>query len=407
MYLYLQKYRHITYNQQQNVPQNPLARILCLWYKYSKKYHIKTMAKNYYDLLGVDKKADKDVIKKAFYKLAAKHHPDKGGDESKFKEVNEAYQVLSDEGKRKEYDMYGQTFSGAGSNAGGRSQHQSGGPFGGFGSQGFDGVNIDFDDLGDIFGDMFGGGFGGFGRQERRGRDISMDIEISFKESIFGAARNVVINKTSKCVTCKGSGGKEASGKVSCAKCNGQGRMYETKRTFMGAMQTVKNCDDCDATGQVYKEKCSDCKGQGVKHGRSEINIDVPAGINDGEMIKLLEQGEAIKAGTSGDMFVKIRVARDKVWSRSGYDLIAEHKIKLSDALLGFTHTVESLDGPIEISLAGGVSIDEVVRVANRGVPNRNNRSRGDALIKLNIELPKKLSKEAKKLVQDLQAEGI
>ena len=364
------------------------------------------MAKNYYDLLGVDKKSDKDVIKKAFYKLAAKHHPDKGGDEAKFKEVNEAYQVLSDEKKRKEYDMYGQTFSGAGANTG--AGQQQGGPFGGFGSQGFGDINIDFDDIGDIFGDMFGGAFsGGFGKQERRGRDISMDIEITFKESIFGAQRNVVINKTSKCETCKGSGGKESSGKVTCSKCNGQGRMYETKRTFMGAMQTVRNCDDCSGIGQVYKDKCGDCKGAGVKNGRSEINIAVPAGINPGEMIKIMGDGEAIKGGTSGDMFVKIYIAKDKKWSRSGSDLVTEHKIKLSDALLGFTHTVEALDGTIEIEIAGGVAIDEVVRVAGRGVPSQNKRSRGDALIKLNIELPKKLSKEARKKIEELREDGI
>ncbi len=368
------------------------------------------MTKNYYEQLGVDKKADKETIKKAFYKLAAKHHPDKGGDEAKFKEVNEAYQILSDEKKRKEYDMYGQTFSGAGSNAGGGrgQQENQGGPFGGF-SQGFDGVNIDFDDLGDIFGDIFSQGFGGSGftKQERRGRDISMDIEVSFKESVFGGERNVVINKTSKCSICVGSGGKEAAGKITCSKCNGLGKVYETRRTFMGSMQTVKSCDDCDGIGQVYKEKCTDCKGHGVKHGRSEINITIPSGINDGEMIKLLEQGEAIKAGISGDMFVKIRVAKDKAWKRSGYDLISEHKIKLSDALLGFTHSVDALDGPIEIKIAGGVAVDEIVRVAGRGVPNRNNRSRGDALIKLVIELPKKLSKEAKKKVEELREEGI
>ena len=362
------------------------------------------MAKNYYDTLGVDKKAEKDAIKKAFYKLAAKHHPDKGGDESKFKEVNEAYQVLSDDKKRKEYDMYGQTFSGAGSNNG---SGNGGGFGGGFNAQDFGNLNVDFDDLGDIFGDIFGGFGRGFGRQEKRGRDVSMDIEITFKESVFGAERNVVINKTSKCNTCSGTGGKEASGKTTCTKCNGQGRMYETKRTFMGAMQTVRDCDDCNATGQMYKDKCSDCKGAGVKHGRSEVNINIPVGINPGEMIKILEGGEAIKGGVSGDMFVKIYIAKDKMWSRSGSDLVCEHKIKLSDALLGFDHVVAGLDGDIAIKVAGGIAIDEVIRVSGRGVPNQNRKTRGDALIKLIIELPKKLSKESKKIIETLREEGI
>ncbi|MDQ5957346.1 MAG: molecular chaperone DnaJ [Patescibacteria group bacterium] len=362
------------------------------------------MSKNYYEVLGVDKKADKDTIKKAFYKLANKYHPDKGGDETKFKEVNEAYQVLSDEKKRKEYDIYGETFTG-GPRPGGNSAGGFGG-FGGFGqAQDFGNINIDFDDLGDIFGDIFGG-FGGFGgTREKRGRDISMDIEINFKESIFGTERNVVINKTSKCSTCHGSGGKESSGKVTCSKCNGNGRIYETKKTFMGSVQTVRNCDECDGVGQVYKEKCSDCKGAGVRSGRTEINIAIPAGINDGEMIKITEQGEAVKGGVSGDMFVKIRVAKDKVWSRAGNDLVAEHKIKLTDALLGFDHTIEGLDGAIDINMKEGVTIGEIVRVSGRGVPYQ--RKRGDVLIKLIIELPKKLSKQSKKLIEELKTEGL
>lgn len=367
------------------------------------------MSKNYYEVLGVDKKADKDTIKKAFYKLASKHHPDKGGDEAKFKEVNEAYQVLSDENKRKEYDMYGQTFSGAGSNAGGQGQGGFGGfggGFGGFGQgQDFNNINIDFDDLGDIFGDIFGG-FGGFGgAREKRGRDVSMDIEITFKESVFGTERNVVINKTSSCSTCHGTGGKESAGKTKCSKCNGNGRVYETKRTFMGAMQTVRNCDECEGSGNIYKEKCVDCKGAGVKHGRTDITINIPAGINDGEMIKLSEQGEAIKGGVSGDMFVKIRVAKDKNWTRVGNDLVTEHKIKLTDALLGFSHTIVGLDGDLDIEMKEGVSIGEVVRVNGRGVPYQ--RKRGDVLIKLIVELPKKLSRDSKKLVEELRSEGL
>ena len=363
------------------------------------------MTKDYYTLLGVDKKANKDELKKAFYKLAAKHHPDKGGDEAKFKEVNEAYQVLSDDKKRKEYDMYGQTFSGAGSNAG--SQQNQGQGFGGFNPNDFQNMEFDMGDLGDIFGDMFGGFAGFAGVKEKRGRDMSVDIEINFKEAVFGTERKVVINRTSKCVTCKATGGDINSGKVTCTKCNGKGRVHEMKRTMFGSIQTQKACNDCDATGQVYKDKCKDCKGDGVKNGKFDLNIAVPAGINSGEMLKMTEMGEAVRGGVSGDMFIKVRVQPDKIWHRENNDLVMDHSIKLTDALLGIKHKVMGLDGEIEIIVDGGISIGEAIRVPGRGVPFGQRRTRGDAIINLDIELPKKLSKKAKDLVKELQSEGL
>ncbi len=363
------------------------------------------MSKDYYTLLGVDKKANKDELKKAFYKLAAKHHPDKGGDEAKFKEVNEAYQVLSDDKKRKEYDMYGQTFNGAGSNAGGQQQGQG---FGGFNPNDFQNMQFDMDDIGDIFGDMFGG-FGGFGGgpKERRGRDMSVDIEINFKESIFGTERKVMINRTSKCITCKSTGGDLNSGKVTCTKCNGKGKIHEMKRTMFGNMQSQRLCAECDGVGQVYKDKCKDCKGEGVKNGKFDLNIAVPAGINNGEMLKMTEMGEAVRAGISGDMFIKVRVQNDKVWHRENNDLVMDHSIKLTDALLGIKHTVDGLDGKIEVIVEGGISIGEAIRIPGRGVPYGQRKQRGDAIINLEIELPKKLSKKAKDLVKELQEEGL
>ncbi len=364
------------------------------------------MSKDYYTLLGVDKKANKDELKKAFYKLAAKHHPDKGGDEAKFKEVNEAYQVLSDDKKRKEYDMYGQTFNGAGSNAGGQ-QGQGFGGFGGFNPNDFQNMQFDMDDIGDIFGDMFSG-FGGFGGpKERRGRDMSVDIEINFKEAVFGTERKVMINRTSKCATCKSTGGDAASGKITCIKCNGKGRVHEMKRTMFGNMQAQRLCNDCDGVGQVYKDKCKDCKGEGVKSGKFDLNIPVPAGINNGEMLKMTEMGEAVRAGTSGDMFIKVRVQPDKVWHRENNDLVMDYSIKLTDALLGIKHKVVGLDGDIEVIVDGGISIGEAIRIPGRGVPFGQRKQRGDAIINLEVELPKKLSKKAKDLVKELQEEGL
>lgn len=359
------------------------------------------MTKNYYDVLGVDKSASKDDIKKAFYKLAAKYHPDKkGGDEAKFKEVNEAYQVLSDEKKRKEYDTYGQTFNGNGPQGSGF------GGFGGFGQGDFADMQFDFGDLGDIFGDMFGGGFGG-GRQ-KRGRDISLEIDVPFTEAVFGTERNVLISKISTCTTCSGSGAKVGSKKKTCTTCNGQGKVHDIKKTFMGNFQTVNTCTVCHGIGQVPEEKCGECKGNGVYAKREEINIEVPAGISNGEMIRMTGMGEAVAHGVTGDLYVKINVTSHKTWKREGNDLVITHEIKLTDALLGVTHTIDGLDGKIEIEIASGAQAGEVLRVKGRGVPHVHEKNRrGDVLVKLTIAMPKKLSRKAISFIEGLKEEGL
>ena len=355
--------------------------------------------KDYYSVLGVDKSASKDDIKKAFYKLAAKYHPDKkGGDEAKFKEVNEAYQTLSDDKKRREYDTYGQTFNGQGPQSGG---------FGGFNQGDFADMQFDFGDLGDIFGDMFGGGFGGNQRQ-KRGRDISLEIDVPFPEAIFGTERSVLISKVSSCVTCTGSGAKPGTKKKICATCNGQGKVHDVKKTFMGNFQTVNTCGACNGVGQIPEEKCNECKGQGVYPKREEIHISVPAGISNGEMIRMTGMGEAVTQGVAGDLYVKININPHKVWKREGSDLVISHEIKLSDALLGVKHTIDGLDGKIDIEIAGGASTGEVLRVKGRGVPHVHEKNRrGDVLIKLVIAMPKKLSKKAQSYIEGLQEEGL
>lgn len=355
------------------------------------------MAKNYYDVLGVDKGAKKEDIKKAFYKLASKYHPDKGGDESKFKEVNEAYQVLSDDKKRKEYDTYGQTFNGQGPMGGA-------GGFGGFNAQDFGDMQFDFGDLGDMFGDIFGGG----AARTKRGRDISLEIDVTFKEAVFGTERNVLINKVGTCDTCSGTGAKKGTEMVTCTTCNGQGKVHDVKRTFMGNFQTVKTCETCHGKGKMPKEKCHECRGAGVLHKREEIHIEVPAGISNGEMIRMTGQGEAVAGGQTGDLYIKINVQGDKVWKREGNDLTIKHSIKLTDALLGVKQTIEGLDGAIEIDVPAGVSAGEVLRVKSRGVPHVHEKNkRGDVLVKLDIAMPKKLSKKAMALVEGLQGEGL
>jgi molecular chaperone DnaJ len=357
--------------------------------------------KDYYNVLGIDKGASKDDIKKAFYKLAAKFHPDKkGGDEAKFKEINEAYQILSDEKKRKEYDTYGQTFNGQGPTGG-----ASGfGGFGGFNPSDFADMQFDFGDLGDIFGDMFGGGQS----RQKRGRDISLEIDVPFTEAIFGTERNVLLSKISVCKTCTGTGAKVGTKMVTCTTCNGQGKVHEVKKTFMGNFQSVRTCEICHGKGKVPEEKCHDCRGNGVMNAREEVNITIPAGISNGEMMRMSQMGEAVSGGTTGDLYVKINVQPHKLWKREGNDLAYTHGIKLTDALLGVKHSVDGLDGTIEIDVPAGASTGEILRVRGRGVPHIHEKNkRGDVLIKLSIVMPKKLSRKAMDLIKSLQEEGI
>ncbi|MEX0931351.1 MAG: molecular chaperone DnaJ [Candidatus Paceibacterota bacterium] len=350
------------------------------------------MAKDYYNILGIEKNASKEDIKKAFRKLAHKYHPDKaGGDSSKFNEVSEAYSVLSDEKKRAEYDTYGRTFSG-----------EAGGPSG-FGGFDFNGQGFDVD-LGDIFNEFFGGGSRG-GRQAR-GRDVSIDIHISFKESIFGGERRVLVTKTSQCKTCAGNGAKPGSEMVTCARCNGAGRIHETKRSLFGTFSTEKACSECHGVGKTAKEKCTECRGDGVVYGEEEIIVRIPAGIDHGEMVRLTGMGEAVPHGHPGDLYVKLHVESHPTLKKEGNALTMTLGVKLSDALLGSTYTIETLDGAIELKIPAGVTWGEILRVRGKGVPIDNKR-RGDILVTIEVLLPKKLTKNSKKLLEELKKEGM
>lgn len=351
--------------------------------------------KDYYEVLGVDKKASKDDIKKAFHKLAHKFHPDKtSGDAEKFKEVSEAYAILSDDKKRAEYDSYGQTFGGGGSsgfNAGGFdfSQFQDAFSQGGFGF-----------DFGDIFGDFFGGG------GARRGRDISIDVEVSFKESVFGVTRRVLLSKVGTCDTCHGTGGKPGTQFETCKTCNGRGRIHETQNSVFGQVTVERACQTCHGTGKVPKEKCTTCQGHGVYRKQEEIEINVPAGIEGGEMIRLTGQGEAVQAGPSGDLYVKIHVTPDARYRKDGINIVSDLSVKLSDALLGANYKVETLDGTEEVSVPAGVTHGETLAIKGKGIPTGRGK-RGDFIVRVKINLPQKLSKNAKNLIEKLKEEGI
>lgn len=358
--------------------------------------HIINGMKDYYQILGIEKAASDADVKAAFRKLAQKYHPDKkGGDEAKFKEVSEAYAVLSDKKKRAEYDAYGKTFAG-------------GGPQGGFGgfdfsgfqnAQGFNGQSFEFD-LGDMFGEFFGGG-----REARRGRDISIDIEMTFKEAIFGVERRVLISKLSLCDLCDGSGAKKGTKLKTCPTCNGKGDIRESRNSFFGTFTSTRVCPKCAGKGQVPETPCEKCRGESVVRREEEIHITVPAGVADGEMIRMQGRGEALAGGAPGDLYVKLHVKPDLAFSREGNNLLTSLPVKLTDALLGSTYRVRTIDGDTTLEIPAGVEHGETLRVKGEGVPH--GRGRGDLLVRIDIQFPKKLSKGARDLIEKLQSEGL
>lgn len=360
------------------------------------------MAKDYYSILGVDRNASADEIKKAFRKLAHKYHPDKKeGDEQKFKEVSEAYNVLSDEKKRSEYDAYGRVFSGGDGGGAGAAGA------GGFGDFGFDFSQFageDFD-IGDIFGEFFGGAGGGRSRQPR-GRDIAIDLQLSFKDAIFGTTRTVLITKNGICETCEGTGAAAGSKTKTCTACNGNGQIRESRRSFFGTFSTMRTCDTCFGSGSVPETPCKTCDGRGVHRREEEITLTIPAGINDGEMIRLSGKGEAVSGGVPGDLYVKVHVESHETFTKEGHNLLMHLDVKLTDALLGAEYSVETLDGTVSVKIPQGISHGEMLRVKGKGVPMEGDR-RGDLLIKVRIDLPKKLSRRARDLVKQLQQEGV
>ncbi len=352
--------------------------------------------KDYYSILGLQKGASKDEVKKAFRKMAAKYHPDKAsGDEEKYKEVTEAYAVLGDEKKKAEYDTYGQSFNGAGGGAGFNwADFQNA-------SQGFGGEGFEFD-LNDIFSNF---GFGGGGNRVQRGRDVSIDINLTFEESIFGVTRKVLLTKNNACINCDGTGAKKGSAQENCSTCGGQGKLRETRQSIMGSFTTVRECSTCHGTGKVPKERCPHCAGAGIARAQEEIAIKVPAGIQNGEVIRMTGRGEAMPHGQSGDLYIKVHVEQHATIKRDGNTLISKLPIKLTDALLGATYSIVTLDGTVDIKIPAGITHGELLRIKGKGVPSE--RGRGDFMVKISLETPKKLSRKAQKLIEELREEGI
>jgi len=359
--------------------------------------------KDYYKILGVEKNASKEDIKKAFRKLAHEHHPDKGGNAEKFKEASEAYSVLSDDSKRSQYDTYGSAGPGAGGFGGGQYQGQGG--FEGFDFSGFaGGQNVDFD-LGDIFSDFFGGRSSSR-RSQKVGKDISIDLELSFSESVFGVEKNIKLTKHSKCKVCDGTGAENGTSMQTCSNCGGQGKIRETKRSFFGPIVTEKLCEVCEGAGQIPKHKCSNCHGSGIVKKEESFTVNIPADINDGETVRLSGAGESIKGGKPGDLYMKIRVKKDSLFKKEGKNLITELNIKLTDAVLGAKYNLKTLDGDIELKVPEGAEFGQILRIRGKGIPISHDK-RGDLLVKLNIKIPSRLSRDAKKTFEELKEKGL
>lgn len=365
------------------------------------------MSKDYYKVLGVEKNASAEEIKKAFRKMAHQYHPDKkGGDEAKFKEVNEAFQVLGDKDKRAKYDQFGSDFEQQGGFGGGMGWEdfmraaRSGG--------GFQGANFGGFDMGDIFGDMFGfGGGSSRGRSGRvRGNDIQVDIELKFEEAVFGVEKEINLVKKNNCDVCRGTGVEPGSKMNHCQECSGQGQVRRVQQTILGAMQTIATCPRCGGKGQIPEKHCKNCGGDGIVRNQSNYKVKIPAGIDDGEAIRLAGKGESAGSiGTAGDLYVRIHVKEDKRFEREGQNIFSEVIISYPQAVLGDKIEIDTLDGKKKLTIPEGVQSHQQIRLKGLGVPGLQNSGRGDHYVKVIVDVPKKVGRSAKKLIEELGKE--
>ncbi len=354
--------------------------------------------RDYYEVLGVDKNADDAALKKAYRVLAKKYHPDMNpGDaeaEKKFKEASEAYAVLSDPEKRRQYDQFGHAaFEGG---AGG----------GGFG--GFDFNSADFGDIfGDIFGDFFGGRRSARGNNgPMKGANIRTSVRITFEEAVFGVEKEIELTLKDECKTCHGSGAKAGTTPETCQKCGGKGQVVFTQQSFFGTVRNVQTCPDCNGTGKVIKEKCPDCHGSGYIASRKKIQVSIPAGIDNGQSVRIREKGEpGTNGGPRGDLLVEVIVGRHPIFQRQDYDIYSNVPVSYAIAALGGEVVVDTVDGKVIYEVKPGTQTDTRVRLKGKGVPTlRNKEVRGDHYVTLVIQTPEKLSHEAKELLKQFDA---
>lgn len=366
--------------------------------------------RDYYEVLGVSKTATDDELKKAYRKLAKKYHPDANQDnkkeaEEKFKEVNEAYETLSDSQKRKMYDQFGldgpQGFGGG-----------AGGPFGG-GQGGYYSYNAsdfgDFGDLGDIFSSFFGGGFGGnrTSRRQtgpRKGADLNLHMEITFEQAFSGIEKEISINRNDECDTCHGSGAKPGTSVTKCTMCNGTGQVKQVQNTILGQMQTSRTCTVCHGTGEVIKEPCETCQGKGTVRKQPKIKVKIPAGIDDGQTVVLRGEGEpGEKGGPKGDLYITIKIKRHSIYTRKGNNVFCEIPITITQATLGAELEIPMVDGNKEsYKIPDGTQTGTKFTIRNKGFKSVNSSTQGDFVFTVSVQTPKKLTKEQRDLLMQL-----
>ncbi len=351
--------------------------------------------RDYYEVLGVSKSATDAELKSAYRKLAKKYHPDVNpGDkeaEAKFKEATEAYGILSDADKRRQYDQYGHA-----------AFEQGGGGAGGFGGFDFSGA-----DMGDIFGDIFGDLFGG-GRSRRssngpmKGANLRTRVNITFEEAVFGCEKELDVVLKDECGTCHGTGAKPGTSPETCPKCNGSGQIVYTQQSLFGMVRNVQTCPECGGSGKVVKEKCPDCKGAGYIASNKKIQVSIPAGIDNGQSIRIRDKGEpGVNGGPRGDLLVEVNVARHPIFQRQDMDLFSTAPLTYAQAALGGKVRINTIDGEIEYEIKPGTQTDTRIRLKNKGVPSLRNRNvRGDHYVTLVVQVPTHLNKEAKEALR-------
>lgn len=341
--------------------------------------------RDYYEVLGVSKDADDAALKKAYRQLAKKYHPDANpGDkdaEAKFKEASEAYAVLSDPDKRRQYDQFGHAaFEGGAGGAGG--------------------FDFDFGDFGDIFGDLFGGMFGGGGRRSsngpRRGADVRINVRITFAESVTGTKKQIDVNLKETCNTCNGSGARPGTKPETCKRCNGKGQITYTQQSMFGMIRNVQPCPDCNGTGKVIKEKCPDCYGTGYISSKKTIEVSIPAGIDNGQCVRIPNKGEpGTNGGARGDLLVAVLISADPSFERDGYNIFSNVRISYPTAVLGGEVKVKTVDGEVIYEVKPGTASGTKVRLKGKGMPTlRNAQVRGDHYITLIVDIPTRLNSE-------------
>ena len=357
--------------------------------------------RDYYEILGVGKNASADEIKKAYRRLAVQYHPDKqGGNEEKFKEVGEAYEVLKDTEKRKRYDQFGH--AGVGGNGGSTNGFNGFNGFGGYGQQGQE-MHFDFGDLGlgDIFGSFFGGGMGGQQqRRQARGRDVEASVEISFEQAVFGTEVDLALTLEDTCEHCKGTTVEPGYKLETCDMCKGSGQVVNVTRTIFGNIQQASICPKCHGTGKIPEKVCTVCHGKGTQAKRQTIKLKIPAGIDDGATIRLREHGEAIANGPKGDLYVNIRVKPHKKFTREGDLILSKEHVDMVEAALGTTIRVETVDGIVSMKVPAGTQSGSDFKLSGHGVPHLRGGTRGAHIVTLLVDTPTKLTKHQRELLE-------